>query len=163
MLQEQTWGKMDGQAVMIHSKNTQELLTRVLAGKKLKDGLSIPELHSVLLLSATTGSMISYSTSLDMKDNDAVNNLKIMGLLIKDKFVSDENKQCEKGYLVDGETQQRIYTYEVEDLHCCGTRLPDSDILFVFLARREFPYGLLVMKMKASLNSFKQLSGYKLG
>lgn len=148
------------EAVMIHSKNTQELLERVLAGKDA-GAVDVPELHSALLLSALTGSMISYSTALDMKNNDAVNNLKIMGLLIKDKFVSDQNKQCAKGYTVGND--QRIYTYEVENLHCCATRLPDSDILFVFLAKKDFPYGLLVLKMKASLNSLKQLSGYKLG
>ncbi|KAL3232179.1 Protein SLM4 [Nakaseomyces bracarensis] len=151
----------DAQAVMIHSKNTQDLLGRILASKTLSGGVNVPELHSVLLLSADTGSMISYCTSLDIKDNDVVNNLKIMGLLIKDKYFSDENKHCEKGYAIS-ETQS-IYTYEVENLHCCATRLEDSDLLYVFLAQKEFPYGLLVMKMKASLKSLDQLIGYKLG
>ena len=57
----------------------------------------------------------------------------------------------------------RIYTYEIEDLHTCIAQIPQSDLLLLLIADSKFPYGLLVMKMRATLRAFKDMFNYKLG
>ena len=57
----------------------------------------------------------------------------------------------------------RIYTYEIEDLHTCIAQIPQSDLLLLLIADSKFPYGLLVMKMRATLRAFKEMFSYKLG
>ena len=151
---------------MIHSRNVQALLDGMLGGCDVLEGtVPVPALHSVALLSADTGSIISFSKQHDLEhgpaEHDSLNNLRIMALLVKDKFSSDEKKSCEKGYDLDG--GHRAYTYDVEDLNASVTMIPDSDLLLMLLAHRDFPYGLLNMKLKACVKSFAQLYGYRLG
>lgn len=57
----------------------------------------------------------------------------------------------------------RIYTYEIEDLHTCIAQIPQSDLLLLLIADSKFPYGLLVMKMRATLRAFREMFNYKLG
>ncbi|CCE65702.1 hypothetical protein TPHA_0M01270 [Tetrapisispora phaffii CBS 4417] len=174
---------------MLNSKNIKEVLESTL------DSIAIPlisyesnKLQSSALVSGTTGSVLSFAMSntdengFGSSDAHSVNNVKVMSLLVKEKWVDDENtpseqtttscytyeipKAATQGFGMDSDTTEplitRVYIYELERLRACVAQLPKSDILLLFIASNEYPYGLLVKKMKASILSFRSLFEYKL-
>lgn len=163
---------------MLYSGHIKKLLDRIL--EPVKTPLSTYELQSAVLLSAKTGSIISFASNSPQKpiNNDSINNLKMMALLIREKWLEDEQdpdaqstKSC---YTISiepntSETNQilqpyttHIYTCGLEDLHTCVAQVPDSDLLLLFIANSSVPYGLLVIKMKNVLPAFRDIFGYKL-
>ncbi|EDO17029.1 hypothetical protein Kpol_1065p46 [Vanderwaltozyma polyspora DSM 70294] len=166
---------------MLNSDNIRKVLSHTL------EPVSIPSisynslyLQSSVLLSSSNGGVLSFATLLDSTngngDPHALNNLKMMGLLIRDKWSEDETAPEEQNtnscyiYTIPKESDQdvdesqstRIYTYEIEELHACVAQIPKSDLLLLFIADKQYPYGLLVMKMKNILLSLKSLYGYTL-
>ena len=102
-------------------------------------------------------------------DSHSVNNLKMMSLLIRDKWSEDQAQTDDRPasnrykYELDNTgLNTNIYTYEIEDLHACVAQIPQSDLLLLFIAGASYPYGLLVLKMKKSLLAFQDMYGYKL-
>lgn len=168
---------------MLNSDNIKHVLSNTLEPVSI-DSISFNSsvLQSSVLLSSSNGAVLSYVTSNKMNSginsySHTINNLKMMSLLIKDKWSDDEANTEEQttsscyNYIIPSENDNsgtedrlntRIYTYEIEDLHACVAQLPKSDILLLFIAEKQFPYGLLVMKMKNALLSFSSLYGYKL-
>ena len=84
--------------------------------------------------------------------NSSPTDLRMMALLIKDKW-SDEK---------DSLPADAIHHFELGDLHIALSRIPESDLLLVFIAGHEFPNGMLGLKMKYALPAFHDLEGYKL-
>lgn len=90
-----------------------------------------------------------------------------MALLIRDKWNEDERDTEEQAthscynFKIEEEST-KIYTYELEDLHACVAQIPRSSLLLLFIADAEYPYGLLVMKIKKALVAFRDMYGYKL-
>lgn len=174
--------------MIIQSGNVKELLETLLKPVSL-DYISFKSnaLQSSALLAKSNGSVLSFSNSGPTDEIHVVNNLKMMSLLIRDKWSEDEtdkqeqlntpngsahpassntNDNCYKYDLSSktGETlTTNIYTYEIEDLHACVCQIPQSDLLLLFIADNSFPYGLLALKMQKALEAFSDLYGYKLG
>lgn len=152
---------------MLHSKNIRNVLRNTLSAV---DSLTTTtgNLQSAILLSAVNGSIISYVNGEERLPNynSSVNNLRMMALLIKDKWSEDEeessmDEDIRYVYNFEGETT-RIYTYELEDLHTCVAQIPRSDLLLLLIGGSQYPHGLLVLKMKYTLQAFSQMHGYKL-
>ncbi|SCU99763.1 LAMI_0G00650g1_1 [Lachancea mirantina] len=153
---------------MLHGRHIKSLLTETL--NPVQTQHSIQEaLHSSLLISSDNGAIISYANTepSSVGYNSSINNLKMMALLIKDKWsederdVSEQTTECCYTYDLERETT-RIYTYELEDLHSCVAQLPRSNLLLLFIANPNYPYGLMVLKMKYAIGAFKDMFGYKL-
>lgn len=157
--------------MIIQSQNVRKVLEATLKPVHI-DYLSFDSspLQSSILLSATNGAVLSYAASTSSTSNEmhSINNLKMMGLLVRDKWSEDEQEQrLQSRYThsvtLDKETATtNIYAYEIEDLHACTAQIPQSSLLLLFIADVEFPYGLLVMKMKGALEAFKDMYGYQL-
>lgn len=155
---------------MINSKAITQLLTELSKPVTLTSvKFQTETLQSAVVVSSINGAILSYFIN-DQNDK-SLNNLKMMSLLCKDKWSEDEQdlsqQQTTSCYshewqIMDAEFKTRIYTYEIEELHVCLTHLPESDLIVIFFADTQYPYGLLVMKMKTSLESFASLYGYKL-
>ena len=94
----------------------------------------------------------------------ALNNLRMMALLCKDKWENEEGEEQEleqeRSY-AHGDT--RIYNYELEGLHAAVARIPASQLLLVCIAPPTFPYGLLTLRLGAVLDACGGLRGYTLG
>ncbi|CCD22910.1 Slm4p NDAI_0A07560 [Naumovozyma dairenensis CBS 421] len=221
---------------MIHADNIRQVLEATLKPIKIRTlPIETPCLKSSLLLSALNGAIMAYANADtdsgaifkddedDTQDTDeetqnttsqatTMNNLKMMSLLIKDKWsedeknpeaqttnscyiydlkekqnkdenITDQQEKVEQHQTTDGgsslqkptplptvegnvndkSSSIRIYTYAVEDLHACVTEIPRSDLLLLFIADNSYPYGLLVLKMKALVSAVTDLYGYKLG
>lgn len=173
--------------MIIQSKNVKALLETLLAPVSI-DAISFKTnpLQSSILLASSNGSVLSFAnSSLDTNQNEtrSVNNLKMMSLLIRDKWSEDEkenedqpknvnattNSETNNRYNYEINTEKNetlittIYTYEIEDLHACVSQVPQSDLLLLFIADASYPYGLLVIKMKKALIAFNDMYGYKLG
>lgn len=160
--------------MIIQSRNVKLLLDALLKPVNI-DTISFTTnpLQSSVLLASTNGSVISFSNSDSASDDThSVNNLKMMSLLIRDKWSEDQAQLDERpasnryNYSLDPQDPAlltNIYTYEIEDLHACVAQIPQSDLLLLFIADIGYPYGLLVMKMEKSLLAFKDMYGYKLG
>lgn len=157
--------------MIIQSQNVKALLETTL--KPVHIGyLSFDSdpLQSSILLAATNGALLSFAISNSSVPNamHSTNNLKMMSLLIRDKWSEDEQEQRLQSHhfhsiVIDNETwTTNIYTYEIEDLHACTAQIPQSELLLLFIADVGFPYGLLVMKMKGALEAFRDMYGYKL-
>lgn len=173
--------------MIIQSKNVKTLLETLLAPVSIDSiAFKTSPLQSSILLASSNGSVLSFSnSSLDTNQNEtrSVNNLKMMSLLIRDKWSEDENENEDQPKNANGSadsvTNNRykyeiktekgetltttIYTYEIEDLHACVSQVPQSDLLLLFIADASYPYGLLAIKMKKALIAFKDMYGYKLG
>lgn len=163
------------ETMVIQSRNVRELLQTLLKPVHI-DAVSFKTspLQSAVLLASTNGSVISFASS-DKQDNHSVNNLKMMSLLIRDKWAVDESLANERSspaetrYRHKIETEEGealfsdIYTYEIEDLHACVAQIPQSELLLLFIAETGYPYGLLKLKMQKALLAFKDMYGYKLG
>ncbi|CDF91579.1 related to SLM4-Protein with putative role in actin cytoskeleton organization [Zygosaccharomyces bailii ISA1307] len=127
-------------------------------------------LQSSVLLAATNGAILSFVTSKPSTPSEthSLNNLKMMSLLIRDKWNEDEQQELLRArydYTItvhEEPTTTHIYTYEIEDLHACVAQIPQSDLLLLFIADSNFAYGLLVMKIKGALEAFRDMYGYKL-
>lgn len=155
---------------MINSKAVTQLLCELSKPVTLTAvKFQTEPLHSAVVVSSLNGALLSYF--IYNQEDSSLNNLKMMSLLCKDKWSEDEQdlkkQQTSSCYSYEWHADSttyatRIYTYEIEELHVCLTRLPESDLLVIFFADRQYPYGLLVMKMKASLEAFANLSGYKM-
>ncbi|CCK72308.1 Slm4p KNAG_0J02270 [Huiozyma naganishii CBS 8797] len=160
---------------MINSKNLKNLLSNTLAPVELESvPFSTDSLQSAALISVANGAIISYANTAQPGDSvSSLNNLKMMCLLCKDKWSEDEadlqsqSTKCCYRYqwqLDQGKPYEtRIYTYEIEELRVCLAHLPESDLILVLFATQEYPYGLLVLKLKNCLKSFQNIYGYKLG
>lgn len=155
--------------IMLHGKNIHHLLELTLSPVQTVVAEHEP-LFSSLLVSCTNGSIISYANSdtAPTTYNNSSNNLKMMALLVRDKWNEDQQDpsaqathSCYQCEAEDGEVT-RVYTYELEDLHACVAQIPRSDLLLLFIASSDYPYGLLVKKMKAALQAFSSMYGYKL-
>ncbi|SCU89178.1 LAME_0E02476g1_1 [Lachancea meyersii CBS 8951] len=155
---------------MLHGKNIQRLLKETLGAVSTMGSENEP-LYSSILLSGINGSIISYANSdgTPTSYNKSGNNLKMMALLIRDKWNEDEQDanarktaSCYTCELADGSESTHIYTYELEDLHACVAQIPRSDLLLLFVASGKYPYGLEVLKMKSGLKAFSGMYGYKL-
>ncbi|EJS44805.1 YBR077C [Saccharomyces arboricola H-6] len=161
--------------VMLHSKNVKVFLENTLKPYDLHSvDFKTSSLQSSILLTATNGGIMSFATSnSDVPKNsineiNSVNNLKMMSLLVKDKWSEDENNTVEQPtnscYPVEIESfKTKIYTYEMEDLHACVAQIPNSDLLLLFIAESTFPYGLLVIKIERAIRELSDLFGYRLG
>ncbi|CEP62831.1 Slm4p LALA0_S06e04830g [Lachancea lanzarotensis] len=157
---------------MLQGKNIQDVLQKTLKAVSTI-GSDHGSLYSSILLSGINGSIISYANSDETPSsyNKSGNNLKMMALLIRDKWSEDQSDQsaqktssCYNVELDDGSAaaSTHIYTYELEDLHACVAQIPRSDLLLLFVAGGEYPYGLEVLKMKFALKSFSSMHDYKL-
>ncbi|QLL32199.1 hypothetical protein HG536_0C03670 [Torulaspora globosa] len=170
-------GHKDAVTMVIQSRNVRELLQTLLKPVRI-DAVSFTTspLQSAVLLASTNGSVISFASSDTTKqDNHSVNNLKMMSLLIRDKWSVDESLANDRSSPVetryrhkieseeDGKLFSDIYTYEIEDLHACVAQIPQSELLLLFIAETGYPYGLLKLKMQKALLAFKDMYGYKLG
>ncbi|CAI4058674.1 hypothetical protein N7582_001166 [Saccharomyces uvarum] len=161
--------------VMLHFENVKVFLENTLKSYDLSSiDFKTSHLQSSILLTATNGGILSYATSdssvpkNSINEINSVNNLKMMSLLIKDKWSEDENDPGEQStkscYPVEIDSFKiNIYTYEMEDLHACVGQIPNSDLLLLFLADNTFPYGLLVVKIEKALRELTDLYGYRLG
>ncbi|AMD22383.1 HGR044Wp [Eremothecium sinecaudum] len=163
---------------MLHSGNLKQVLRRSL--EPIKTPVSTYQIQSAVLLSAKTGSIVSFAGNDSNKtsNKENLNHLKMMALLIREKWAEDEQdpsaqatKSCYPTTIPtssekqDGAVQSytsRIYTCGLEDLHTCVAQIPGSDLLLLFIGDSAFPHGLLVMKMKNTLGAFKDVYGYKL-
>lgn len=170
--------KADHQTTMIiQSRNVRELLQTLLKPVNI-DSIQFKTnpLQSAVLLASTNGSVISFANSDDSKqDNHSINNLKMMSLLIRDKWFVDESQTSDQAshsetcyrYKIepkDGDSLfTDIHTYEIEDLHACVAQIPQSELLLLFIAETGYPYGLLKLKMQKALLAFQDMYGYKLG
>lgn len=156
---------------MIDATNVYNVLEQTLGPVSLGDDNTKVSLQSSVLLSALNGSILSYATNLSSSNDDdinSINNLKMMTLLCKDKWTENENDSPEPHYtfkMVNNNENlvTNLYNYEIENLHTCIAQIPNSDLLLLFIANSNFPYGLLSLKMKFTLNSCKNLISYKLG
>ncbi|QLQ80456.1 hypothetical protein HG537_0D04560 [Torulaspora globosa] len=158
--------------MVIQSRNVRELLHTLLKPVHI-DAVSFTTspLQSAVLLASTNGSVISFASSDTTKqDNHSVNNLKMMSLLIRDKWAVDESlvgEQTRYRHKIESQDNENlfsdIYTYEIEDLHACVAQIPQSELLLLFIAETGYPYGLLKLKMQNALLAFKDMYGYKLG
>ncbi|SCU83501.1 LAFA_0D03972g1_1 [Lachancea sp. 'fantastica'] len=155
---------------MLQGKNIQDVLQKTLKPVSTI-GSDHGPLYSSILLSGINGSIISYANSEETPTsyNKSGNNLKMMALLIRDKWNEDQSDQsaqktssCYAWELDNGSASTHIYTYELEDLHACVAQIPRSDLLLLFVAGGEYPYGLEVLKMKFALKSFSSMYDYKL-
>ena len=161
--------------VMLHAKNVKGFLENTLKPYDLHSvDFKTSSLQSSMILIATNGGILSYATSNNdvpknsINEINSVNNLKMMSLLIKDKWSEDENDTEEQHsnscYPVEIDSfKTKIYTYEMEDLHTCVAQIPNSDLLLLFIAEGSFPYGLLVIKIERAMRELTDLFGYKLG
>lgn len=157
--------------MIIQSRNVKTLLDTLLKPVEIKPiSFTLNPLQSSVLLASTNGSVISFSNSSSVNgDSHSVNNLKMMSLLIRDKWSEDQAQTDDrpasnlyKYELNNTGLNTNIYTYEIEDLHACVAQIPQSDLLLLFIADASYPYGLLVLKMKKSLLAFQDMYGYKL-
>lgn len=158
---------------MLNSQKIKELLQHFLKPISLNEPISFktPPLQSVVLISSINGAIISYANT-DETANTSVNNLKMICLLCKDRWSEDESNLEEQStkccyryqWQVDNGKpyETRIYTYEIEELHVVISHIPESDLILLFTAGKDFPYGLMVLKMKNLLQSINNLYGYKL-
>ncbi|SMN21835.1 similar to Saccharomyces cerevisiae YBR077C SLM4 Component of the EGO complex [Maudiozyma saulgeensis] len=150
---------------MIHGGYIEDLLHQTL--KPITIDSQQLQIQSAVLLSIKNGSVLSYSTNLDLVDITNSNNnetsLKMMTLLCKDKWDENENDDPEPHYIFKFNSfETKIYNYEIENLHACITQIPNSDLLLLLTADPIFPYGLLTLKMKYLLKSCNSLINYKL-
>lgn len=174
--------------MIIQSQNVMDLLQKLLRPVSI-DCVSFQSkpLQSAALLSKLNGSVLSFSTSAPTTEIHSINNLKMMSLLIRDKWAEDELVKQEQVDTTNGhatwppsnikncyqyETPSteggeplttNIYTYEIEELHACVCQLPRSDLLLLFIAEASFPFGLLALKMQKAVTPFQGLHGYQLG
>lgn len=157
--------------MIIQSRNVKTLLDTLLKPVEIEPiSFTTNPLQSSVLLASTNGSVISFSNSSSVNgDSHSVNNLKMMSLLIRDKWSEDQAQTDDRPasnrykYELDNTgLNTNIYTYEIEDLHACVAQIPQSDLLLLFIAGASYPYGLLVLKMKKSLLAFQDMYGYKL-
>lgn len=155
---------------MLHGNNIRRLLEETLSAVQtiVSDHES---LYSSLLVSCTNGSIISYANSESTPPtyNSSYNNLKMMGLLVRDKWNEDQQDASAQStrscynYEIDGaQNTTRIYAYELEDLHACVAQIPRSNLILLFIASGTYPHGLQVLKMKRALTAFSAMYGYKL-
>lgn len=96
----------------------------------------------------------------------------MMCLLCKDRWSEDEqdldqqSTKCCYRYqwqVNNGKSYEtRIYSYEIEEMHVVVAHIPESDLIILFIANKDYPYGLLILKMKHAINSIDNLYGYKL-
>lgn len=136
---------------MLISENIKELLKQTIKPVQLMEGETPPQYTSMII--TTKGSIIWYvNGDTPEKYNCSATNLKMMALLLKDKWVEDKD-------LVPVDT---IHHFELEDLHVALTRIYDSELLLVFIAGDEFPNGMLGFKMKYALPAFHDLAAYQL-
>ena len=167
---------------MIHGGNIQDLLEQTLKpistsiissnNNSTDDDNSLISIQSAILLSINNGSILSFATNLNLNlnliDSNINNNetsLKMMTLLCKDKWQENENDEPESHYIYEYNNnlvETKLYNYEIENLHTCIARIPNSDLLFLLTADNQFPYGLLSLKMKFLLNNSTSLINYKL-
>ncbi|SCU97428.1 LADA_0H06238g1_1 [Lachancea dasiensis] len=161
---------------MLHGQNIHKLLTQTLRSVQTLTSDREEVLYSSILLSGLNGSIISYANREDTPAsyNKSTNNLKMMSLLIRDKWNEDQmdpsaqsTSSCYTCELrtdpEDGNSEAtHIYTYEIEDLHACVAQIPRSDLLLLFIGSGQYPYGLEVLKMKAALEGLASMQGYKL-
>ncbi|AAS54287.2 AGL204Cp [Eremothecium gossypii ATCC 10895] len=162
---------------MLQSRSIKRLLQQTL--EPTATPLSTYQLQSTVLLSSKTGSIVSFVSAnpAHPTSGDALNNLKMMALLIKEKWSEDEHdpqaqatKSCyhvtvparDDAAAAAAPLTTRIYTCELEDLHTCVAQIPGSDLLLLFIADSLFPHGMLVLKMKSLLSAFSEVYGYKL-
>lgn len=158
---------------MLNSQKIQALLQHFLRPVSIEDPISFKtsSLQSVVLISSLNGAIISYANS--DESNTSISNLKMVCLLCKDRWSEDESNPEEQStkccyhyqwQMNSGRTYKtRIYTYEIEDMHVVMAYIPESDLIVLFTANKDdFPYGLMVLKMKQSLQSISNLYGYKL-
>lgn len=157
---------------MLNSQKIKELLHNVMEPVVLNSPVSFKTspLDSGALISSINGAIISYDISDETKTS--INNLKMMCLLCKDRWSEDEShidqqstKCCYKyqWQIANGKNYEtRIYTYEIEELHVAVGHLPESDLILLLISGKEYPYGLMILKMKHALQSFENLYGYKL-
>lgn len=160
---------------MLNSNNVKVFLENTLKPYDLHSvDFKTTSLQSSILLTATNGGILSYATSnSDVLKNsineiNSVNNLKMMTLLIKDKWSEDENDTADQTsnscYPIEIDSfKTKIYTYEMENLHACVAQIPNSDLLLLFIADGTFPYGLLVFKIERAMRELTDLFGYRLG
>ncbi|CAB4256843.1 similar to Saccharomyces cerevisiae YBR077C SLM4 Component of the EGO complex [Maudiozyma barnettii] len=150
---------------MIHEAYIEDLLHQTL--KPFATDSQQLQIQSAILLSTKNGSVLSYSTNLNLLDDSNTTNnetsLKLMTLLCKDKWDENENDEPEPHYIFKWDSYEtRIYNYEIENLHAAITKIPNSDLLLLLIADPSFPYGLLTLKMKYLLKSCNSLINYKL-
>lgn len=157
---------------MLNSKKIKELLQQFLNPISLNNPVSFrtEPLESAVLISSNNGAIVSYANSNDNKTS--LSNLRMMCLLCKDRWSEDEadleqqaTKCCYRyQWQIDNGKpyETRIYTYEIEELHICVAHIPESDLILLFSSKKDYPYGLMVLKMKHSLKSVQDLYGYKL-
>ncbi|SCV01732.1 LANO_0F13256g1_1 [Lachancea nothofagi CBS 11611] len=155
---------------MLHGKNIHSLLQETL--RPVHTLTSDHEaLYSSIIVSGINGSIISYANSevTPATYNKSSNNLKMMALLIRDKWNEDQldsgaqtTSSCYRCELAEGMESTYIYTYELEDLHACVAQIPRSDLLLLFIASDQYPFGLEVLKLKSAINAFSSMYGYKL-
>ncbi|CCC71812.1 hypothetical protein NCAS_0I01440 [Naumovozyma castellii] len=111
---------------MIHSANVKAVLEITLKPIDIKTlPYKSPSLQSSLLLSNINGSILSYATSSDANQSNlttqatSLSNLKMMSLLIKDKWFEDEREYYtqlrEKGTNIASKSSN-CYSYEVPSL-----------------------------------------------
>lgn len=158
--------------MIIQSKNVKALLEATTKPVHIQYlSYDSDPLQSSVLLATTNGAILAFATSTPTSPNEShsMNNLKMMSLLIRDKWNEDEEEQVSPtryDYTVTIEkgttATTHIYTYEIEDLHACVAQIPQSDLLLLFIADADFPYGLLVMKIKGAMEAFRDMYGYKL-
>ncbi|KAG0677224.1 hypothetical protein C6P41_000745 [Kluyveromyces marxianus] len=136
---------------MLLSENIKGLLQETIKDAPLLEGKTPPIYTSMII--TNRGSILWYVNNKTPETyNSSVTNLKMMALLIKDKWCEDK----------DSVPVDTIHHFELEDLHIALSRIPDSDLLLVYIAGNEFPNGLLGLKLKYSLEAFRDLHGYRL-
>lgn len=158
---------------MLNSLKIQALLQHFLKPVSLDEPISFKTspLQSVVLISSLNGAIISYANS--DESNTSINNLKMVCLLCKDRWSEDESNLEEQStkccyryqwQVNNGKPYEtRIYTYEIEEMHVVIAHIPESDLIVLFTANKDdFPYGLMVLKMKHTLQAISNLYGYRL-
>ncbi|QEU59303.1 Slm4 [Kluyveromyces lactis] len=136
---------------MLLSENIKELLQETIKPVQLLEGSTPPQYTSMIITSK--GSILWYVNGTTPESyNSSLTNLKMMALLIKDKWCEDQ----------ESTPADAIHHFELEDLHIALAKIPDSELLLVLIAGNEFPNGLLGLKLKYVLPAFHDLQGYKL-
>lgn len=157
--------------MMLHSRNIGRILNESLSPVKISSPYNFTSepLHSALLISSQNGAIISFATSgdtsntkADVDNSHSINNLKMMSLLLRDKWAESQQHpetemecyKCENGAV--------ILCYEIETLHCCLAQIPQSDLLVCAIGSSKYTYGLLKLKLQVILEAFSGINGYTL-
>ena len=164
---------------MINAAATHSVLQQALQPISLTPGTPTATdtptvaLQSCALLSATNGALLLHAGTpagtLGASPSAALNNLRMMALLCKDKW--DNDTEEEEPSQEDTATQPSVYThagtrihnYALEGLHAAVARIPGSELLLLCIAPAAFPYGLLARRAAAVLDACAGLRGYSLG